>query len=194
MSIQFRKEAFQSGQELPLVVILDPRRDHIAGRNGLAHADTAGLISRCRAVVDHARKGEMTVAFLVADHPGACADDRSIWIKGLAPERADIILERKGASCYDNAYFAQMAVNGFVLAGFPADNEVAHTASDAMRAHHAPTILYDALREDKHASSPTGWLEFAVDVGDADIHVMGANHWMSGSTSKARAQPPQTGT
>jgi isochorismate hydrolase len=72
----------------------------------------------------------------------------SAWIKGLEPVRSDILLERRGLSCYSCAFFDEVAQAGggdIALAGFLGDGGCLATAADALSAGHRVTILQDAV-------------------------------------------------
>ncbi len=69
-----------------------------------------------------ARARGLAVAF-IRGNAGAQTGDRAAggWLKGFEPVRSDVLLDRRGPSCYTSEYFddvAQAAGGDIVLAGF----------------------------------------------------------------------------
>jgi nicotinamidase-related amidase len=142
MSFQYDARKFARAQKLPLLVLIDPVRRHLEGRNGLDRNNIAGVIADCRKAVHHARAMGMPIAFV---HDEGYRGPH--WILGLAPERADMVFARSAPSLYANAYFPEVATEAgaLLLASFPGDGGALATAADAIGAGQAITFLQDAL-------------------------------------------------
>jgi nicotinamidase-related amidase len=142
MSFQYDAKKFVRAQKLPLLVLIDPVRRHLDGRNGLDRNNIAGIIANCRKAVHHARAVNMLIAFI---HDDGYRGPH--WIAGLAPERTDMVFARPAQSLYANAYFPEVAAEAgsLLLAGFPGEGGALATAADAVGAGQGITFLQDAL-------------------------------------------------
>lgn len=145
MSFQFREESFLPARRLPLFVLVDPRLPHIAGRLGLGHNDVAGILTRCRAALSHARMRGMPVAFVRGETRGQSG---RLWIKQLEPRPREMMFERRAISCYSSRYFPEAAgVTGeVVFAGFFGADGCFPTMADAIAAGHRVILLWDAIQ------------------------------------------------
>lgn len=146
MSYQFRPHQFKAAKPVPLLVVVDPSRRHISGRCGLSDSAMARVLSRCRAVLAHARAEGMPVAFIKRGIDKTKADG-GLWIKGLEPSRADALIETDSTCCYDNPYFVELAASASmpIFIGALGQGGFMNTAAAAVKVGHRAAFLYDAI-------------------------------------------------
>jgi nicotinamidase-related amidase len=148
MTMEFQRDQFDNAAALPMLVIVDPCKRHLLAGSGICRAASAGIIARCRAALSVARARGLAVAFIRGD-AAAQTGDRTAggWLKGFEPARSDVLLDRRGPSCYTSEYFddvAQAAGGEIVLAGFAGQGGCLATVADAIYAGHRITVLRDA--------------------------------------------------
>ncbi|HWA91419.1 MAG TPA: isochorismatase family protein [Rhizomicrobium sp.] len=179
MAIEFQRDHFENSATLPLLVIVDPRASHLASGSGLDRATGAGIVSRCRAALGFARSFGLAVS-IVRGETGP-------WIKGLEPLRHDILIERRGRSCYANEFFdevAQAAGGEIALAGFVGDGGCLATVADALCAGHRVTILQDATCDGVSSLFSEAHLAALRRFTRLDVRTATAGAWIA-STSGA---------
>lgn len=148
MTMEFERDRFDNAAPLPMLVIVDPCKRHVAAQPGIDRATSAGIVAGCRAALSVARARGMGIAFVRGDAaagPGGAA--AAGWIKGFEPSRSDVLLDRHGPSCYTSEYFddvVQAAGGDIVIAGFAGQGGCIATAADAICAGHRITVLRDA--------------------------------------------------
>lgn len=147
-------EPFASRFELPpqpaTLVLVDMRRSHLAGMEGLRGSPKATVLANCRLALRAARQCGWNVAFVRGDGSEAGYGTTGDWIKGFEPERQDAIFDRRNLSCYSSPYFAEaIDTNGgaAVLAGFFGAGACLATSVDAIRARQGLTFLSDATED-----------------------------------------------
>lgn len=145
MSLHFREKNFAGSRLLPLFVLVDPRASHMA-RAGLSSSSVAGVLSRCRAALRHARIRNLPVAF-VCNVPRRTRRAGRLWIREMEPLPSDVMFERRGDSCYSSPYFAEAAdmAGELVVAGFFRGGGCFPTAVDGVAAGHRIAFLRDAI-------------------------------------------------
>ncbi|MBV9694466.1 MAG: isochorismatase family protein, partial [Alphaproteobacteria bacterium] len=133
---------------LPMLVVVDPRRTNLTPSHGVGRMAGAGVVSRSRVALAFARSFGLSVSIMRGGaNPQVSDATANPWIKGFEPLRSDILLERRGRSCYSSEFFcevAQAAGGEIVLAGFIGDGGTLATVIDALKVGHRVTILRDA--------------------------------------------------
>jgi hypothetical protein len=144
MSFQYNAKDFQGPRPQPLLVMIDTTRRHLLQRNHLGRTNIGGIVANCQKAVTRARGIGLHIAF-VRDY----GDTGSSWIAGLAPQRDDMVFERRSLSCYSANYFREAAARSgaLLIAGFPGGGGALRMGIDAMRAGHPTTFLQDALED-----------------------------------------------
>lgn len=145
---------FQSSQATGTLVLVDMRKDYLAGGDGLVRSPTAGIIANCRLALMTARQRGWRVIYVCGEGGGAGIRSTTGWLKGFEPCRMDAICTRRGLSCYSSPYFSGVIDNdggGAVYAGFLGDGGCLATATDAIRAGHGMTFLEDAIMDHEAA-------------------------------------------
>jgi len=147
-------EPFASRFELPpqpaTLVLVDMRRSHLAGVEGLRGSSKATVLANCRLALAAARQRGWNVAFVRGDGSQDGYGLAGEWIKGFEPGRQDAIFDRRNLSCYSSPYFAEaIDTNGgaAVLAGFFGDGACLATSVDAIRARQGLIFLNDATED-----------------------------------------------
>lgn len=182
MTMQFGRDQFDNIARLPMLVVVDPRTKHLAGESGVSRAACAGIVARCRSALRHARAHGLAVAYLRGDAAErACDGGSNAWIRGFEPMRSEILLERRGLSCYDSGFFdevAQAAGGDVVLAGFLGEGGCLATAADSMYAGHRITILSDATYDEAARNFSDGHLKLLRAFTKLDINAMTTGNWI----------------
>ena len=183
MTMQFERDHFDNAATLPMLVIVDPRSKHIGAQSGISRAARAGIVAGCLAALSLARLRGLAVAILRGEGTGGASDGGAGgWIKGFEPMRSDILLERRGKSCYSSEYFdeiAQAAGGDIVLAGFAGEGGCLATAADAISAGHRVTFLRDATYDRTSESFSESQLRLLGSFTKFDIRAATVSSWVS---------------
>jgi nicotinamidase-related amidase len=145
---------FQSNRAVGMLVLVDMRKDYLAGGDGLLRSPTAGIIANCRLALTTARQRGWRVVYVYGEGGGAGTRPADGWLKGFEPHRMDAICTRRGRSCYSSPYFSGVIDSeggAAVYAGFLGDGGCLATAADAIRARHGITFLEDAIKDHEAA-------------------------------------------
>jgi nicotinamidase-related amidase len=135
---------------VPTLVLLDLQQEYIAQPRLFAIPDVEAALENCRAVLRHARRAGLPVAFLRMVGRSAFfnpALSYSRWISGFEPVSSDMVFERNKPSCYASREFANAMTAGgghFVLAGFSGEGACLATVIEAFHRDHRVTFLADA--------------------------------------------------
>jgi len=139
-------------------------------------------LANCRWLLECARARNWPVAFVRPAPPSDLDEAQpSQWIEGFTPQRADMVFDRCGTSCYDSLEFAE-TIDGaggvFVLAGFGSESTGLFTLIDASRRNHCAGLVSDAS-----ASRPLTGFDAAdshravVAIADRYGSIVTAEHW-----------------
>ena len=133
----------------PTLVLVDLHEEQIGIGDRPAIDDAIRVLAQCRSLVAHSRNAGWSIAFvrpLRISTPGR-EPSAPKWIQGLAPQRCDMVFDRRAPSCYAHAEFADaIAQDGgvFALAGFSAGSVCLTTLMDAFHHGHRATLISDA--------------------------------------------------
>ena len=141
---------FKAQDRAPTLVLVDLHHVHLSeAKTNPCTNDLAAALEKCRAVLGHARRHDLPVAFVRHMSP-----PRSFlanpaypsWLGDIRPRRSDMIFERPFPSCYASSEFAQMAVRSreLVLAGLFGETSCLTTLVEGYGRGHAFTYLADA--------------------------------------------------
>jgi nicotinamidase-related amidase len=177
---------------VPTLVLLDLQQEYIASPRLFAIPDVESALENCRAVLRHARRVGLPVAFLrlVGRSPFFNpALSYSKWISGFEPLSSDMIFERSKPSCYASREFANVMTAGgghFVLAGFSGEAACLATVMEAFHRDHQVTFLADAsASHGMDQIAPQSVHETVVQLIGLFGEVTTAGQWISEQTPGA---------
>ena len=142
--------AFEKYQKraAPPLVFIDMVQGQLECEEDFGRAEIDPVLAKCRLLLDEARQRHWPVAFVRAAPPANLhRSSASRWIEGFEPQRADMVFDRSGPSCYSSDAFADAmdsAGRVFVLAGFCADCSCLTTLIDAVQNEHFVGLVRDA--------------------------------------------------
>jgi nicotinamidase-related amidase len=180
---------------VPTLVLLDLQQEYIASPRLFAIPDVEAALENCRAVLRHARRAGLPVAFLrmVGRSPFFNPVlSYSRWISGFEPLNSDMVFERNKPSCYASREFANAMTSGgghFVLAGFSGEGACLATVMEAFHRDHQVTFLADAsASHGLDQIAPQSVHETVVQLIGLFGEVATASQWISEQTSGVALQ------
>ena len=184
----------QKWRPAPPLVFVDMLQGQLDCEEDFGREEIDPILAKCRLLLEEARERHWPVAFVRnAPVPGAKLTSALRWIEGFEPQRADMVFDRTGPSCYSNEAFADAmdsAGRVYVLAGFGAESSCLSTLMDAARNDHFVGLVRDAsatrpLPGYDAAESHRAVLAVSTRYGT----IVTAEHWIDVAAGKAQETP-----
>lgn len=142
--------AYRDPASVPVLVLIDMQQEYVAEGRGLALANIAPALAKCRLALNHARAVGMPVAYVRWIGRSAffhSATRFARWIDGFEPQVCDMVFDRDRPSCYASPAFADVMDRDqvpIVIAGFSGEAACLATAIEAFHRGQRLTFLTDA--------------------------------------------------